>query len=73
MLIARWDYYHAMYEAMEKAEVIDTPAFVELTRTYPCAYVVLKEDREISEPLTEYGFSVYGQVGDFVIYQDATL
>lgn len=73
MLIDRWDYYHAMYEAMEKAEIIDTPSFVELTRTYPCAYVVLKEDREIAEPLTDYGFSVYGQVGEFVIYKDMTL
>lgn len=75
MLIARWDYYNALYEAMEVAEVIDTPSFVELTRygQFPCAYVVLKENREISEPLTDYGFSVYGQVGEFVIYKDTLL
>jgi len=73
MLIERWDYYDAMYEAMEKAEVIDTPVFVELARTYPCAYVILKEDREVKEPLTDYGYSVYGQVGEFVIYKDMTL
>ncbi len=73
MLVSRWDYYNAMYEAMEAAEVIDTPLFVELTREYPCAYVVLKEDRKIKEPLTDYGFSVYGQVGEFVIYKDMTL
>ncbi len=75
MLIARWDYYNALYEAMETAEVIDTPSFVELTRygQFPCAYVVLKENREISEPLTDYGFSVYGQVGEFVIYEDTLL
>jgi len=75
MLIARWDYYNALYEAMEMAEVIDTPSFVELTRygQFPCAYVVLKKDREVSEPLTDYGFSVYGQVGEFVIYEDTLL
>lgn len=73
MLVSRWDYYNAMYEAMEAAEVIDTPLFVELTREYPCAYVVLKEDRKIREPLTDYGFFVYGQVGEFVIYKDMTL
>ena len=73
MLISRWDYYHAMYEAMEEAESIDTENFVELTRGYPCAYVVLKEDREVEEPLTDYGFEVYGQVGEFVIYKDMTL
>ena len=75
MLISRWDYYNAMYEAMEEAEVIDTPSFVELTRngSFPCTYVVLKEDRKISEPLTDYGFSVCGRVGEFVIYRDTTL
>ena len=70
MLIARWDYHHAMYEAMEKAEVIETESFVELTRGYPCAYVVLKEDRETTEPLSDYGFALYDQVGDYLIYQD---
>ena len=70
MLIARWDYYHAMYEAAERAEVIETETFVELAREYPCAYVVLKEDREITEPLTEYGYEVHGRVGEFVIYRD---
>ena len=70
MLIARWDYYHAMYEAMEKAEVIETESFVELTRQYPCSYVVLKEDRETTEPLSDYGFALYDQVGDYLIYQD---
>ncbi len=73
MLIARWDYYNAMYEAMEEAEVIDTPAFADLARTYPCAYVILKEDREVREPLTDYGYSVYGQVGEYVVYKDMTL
>lgn len=70
MLIARWDYHHAMYEAMEKAEVIKTERFVELTREYPCAYVVLKEDRETTKPLSDYGFALYDQVGDYLIYQD---
>ena len=70
MLIARWDYHHPMYEAMEEAEVIETKTFVELAREYPCAYIVLKEDREMTQPLTEYGFERYGQVGEFVIYRD---
>jgi hypothetical protein len=73
MLISRWDYYHAMYEAMEEAQVIQTKSFVELTRQYPCTYVVLKEDRAMEEPLTEYGFEVYGQVGDYIVYKDMTL
>lgn len=70
MLIARWDYHHAMYEAMEEAEVIEAASFARLAREYPCAYIVLKEDREIDEPLTEYGFAEYGQVGEYLIYKD---
>lgn len=70
MLVSRWDYYHPMYEAMEQAEVIETAAFVELAREYPCAYIILKEDRQLEEPLTEYGFELYGQVGEFLIYRD---
>ena len=70
MLIARWDCHHAMYEAMEKAEVIEADTFTELAREYPCAYIVLKEDRQIDEPLTEYGYDLYGQVGGYLIYRD---
>ena len=70
MLISRWDYHHAMYEAMEEAEVIETETFVELAREYPCAYIVLKEDREMTEPLTEYGYERYGQIENFVVYRD---
>ena len=69
MLISRWAYHHPMYEAMEEAEVIETETFVELAREYPCAYIILKEDRETTEPLTAYGYEVYGQVDEFVIYR----
>lgn len=70
MLISRWAYHHPMYEAMEEAEVIEMETFVELAREYPCAYIILKEDRETTEPLTAYGYEVYGQVDEFVIYRD---
>lgn len=73
MLIARWDYYHAMYEAMEKAEIIETASFVEIAREYPCAYIVLKEDRKIAEPLTEYGYILYDRVGEYLIYKDMNM
>lgn len=70
MLIARWDYHHAMYEAMEEADVIETESFAELARQYPCAYVILKEDRETDKPLTECGYTLYNQVGEYLIYKD---
>lgn len=70
MLIARWDYYNELYEAMEKAEVIDTPYFAELTRSYGCNYVVLNKNRKIKEPLTDYGFELYAQTDNYMIYKD---
>ncbi len=70
MLIARWDYYHAMYEAMEEADMIEAASFTELAREYPCAYIVLKEDRQIDEPLTDYGYELCDRVGEYLIYRD---
>lgn len=70
MLIARWDYYHDLYEAMEETDVIRTASFVELTRNYGCQYVVLGKDREVQEPLMDYGFTLYAQTDNYLIYQD---
>lgn len=70
MLIARWDYYNDMYEAMEAAQVIETASFVELTRTYGCDYVVLEKDRAVRQPLTDFGFTLYAQTDRYLIYHD---
>lgn len=70
MLIARWDYYNDLYEAMEEADVIRTASFVEIVRSYECDYVVLRKDRETEEPLTDYGFTLYAQTEKYLIYQD---
>lgn len=73
MLIARWDYYNDLYEAMELAEVIETETFAQLTRSYGCHYVVLKKDRAIQEPLTDFGFILYAQTDNYLIYQDTEI
>ena len=73
MIIARWDYYHELHEAMEEADTIQTSSFVELTRAYGCNYVVLKKDREIEEPLTDYGFTLYAGTENYLIYQDTEI
>ncbi|MDE7017507.1 MAG: hypothetical protein K2P65_08005 [Lachnospiraceae bacterium] len=70
MLIARWDYYHDLYEAMEEAEVIQTASFVEIVRSHECDYVILRKDRETEEPLSDYGFALYAQTKNYLIYQD---
>lgn len=70
MLISRWNFESDIYDAMEGADVIDTPSFVELTRNYYCLYVVLRKDRQLREPLTDYGFELYAQTDNYLIYMD---
>ncbi|MBD5496137.1 MAG: hypothetical protein HDR12_17650 [Lachnospiraceae bacterium] len=70
MLIDRWNFQSDLYEAMELSEVIETPSFVELTRDNYCMYVVLRKDRLISEPLTDYGFELFAQTDNYLIYLD---
>ncbi len=69
MLIANWDYYNEMYEAMEGTEVIDTPVFAELVRNYGCNYVVLNKTRKTSQSLEDYGFELYDSTENYLIYQ----
>lgn len=69
-LIARWEFHHDLYDVMEESEVIDTDALVELAGEYPCAYIVLKEEQKTTVPMTQHGFILYEQVGDYLIYQD---
>ncbi len=70
MLIARWAYHNDMYDAMEKAEVIDTPAFVELARDYGCDYIVLTKTKQLSAPLTDYDYALYAETETYLIYAD---
>lgn len=72
MMISRWKFESDLYDAMEKTEVIETPSFVELTRKYYCLYVVLRKDRQLQEPLTDYGFELYAQTDNYLIYYDPT-
>lgn len=70
MLIDRWNFQSDLYEAMELSEVIETPSFVELTRDNYCMYVVLRKDRQVSEPLTDYGFELFAQTDNYLIFLD---
>ncbi|MCM1262393.1 MAG: hypothetical protein NC313_06690 [Butyrivibrio sp.] len=70
MLIARWNFQSDLYKVMEQSEVIETPSFVELTRDSYCLYVVLRKDRQLSEPLTDYGFELFAQTANYMIYKD---
>ena len=73
MLVPQWDYYNAVYEAMEKPEVIDAEALVAATRESRCRYIVLSSLREIDRELTELGLTRLGLVDGFYVYEDETV
>lgn len=68
--ILGWNYHNDLYEEMENTEVIETSSLVEMTRDYGCEYIVLWKGRQIKEPLTDYGFTLYAQTANYLIYQD---
>lgn len=71
MMISRWDYFQSdLYDMMEGADVLDTPSFVELTRSNYCMYIVLRKDRQLREPLTDYGFELYAETDYYSVYLD---
>ncbi|WP_034446031.1 hypothetical protein [Butyrivibrio sp. AE2032] len=73
MVATQWDYYNAVYEVMEKPEVIDAEALLEATRQTGCAYIVLSENRKIDKNLVSLGLVLVDTVGGYKIYRDPTI
>ena len=69
MLIERWNFANDLYEAMEETEVLETASFARMVREYDCNYVVLKKERKVAEPLTDYGFLLYADTDSYFIYR----
>ena len=70
MVVTQWDYYNAVYEVMEKPEVIDAKALVEVTRETKCSYVILSENREIDGDLSDEGLELLETLHGYRVYQD---
>ncbi len=73
MIATQWDYYNVVYEAMEKAEVINAKELLDATRLTECTYIVLRKDRKIDKDLTELGLELFETVGDYNIYLDPVI
>ncbi len=72
MLVSRWGYSNALYDAMEAA-VIDAQTLAELAKENSCHFVVLAKTREINGSLLDYGFVIYAEVDGYVIYNDPSV
>ncbi len=70
MVVTQWDYYNAVYEVMEKPEVIDAKALLEATRQTKCHYIVLSDNRKINGDLSEMGLTVVENMHGYTIYSD---
>lgn len=70
MIASQWDYYNVVYEAMEKADVINAEELIDATRLTECSYIVLRADRKIDRDLRELGLELFSTVGDYKIYAD---
>lgn len=70
MVVTQWDYYNAVYEVMEKPEIIDAEALLEATRQTGCSYIILHEERKIDKNLVSLGLELVDTVGGYRIYAD---
>lgn len=70
MVVTQWDYYNAVYEVMEKPDVIDAKALVEATRQTKCTYIVMPDNRTIKGSLTDEGLKVKSNIDGYTIYED---
>ena len=72
------DYFHPVYDAMEKPEVINAKELVAATRDpegngnadVRCKYIVLKEGRKIDADLTTLGLKLVATVDGYKIFED---
>lgn len=70
MLVARWQYYNAVYEAMEAVEVVNMEALLEATRSEYCQYIVMEEEKETDVPPEESGLVLLAVIDGYRIYED---
>ncbi len=73
MLVPRWGYYDAVYEAMEKTEIVDMPVLLEATRSYECNYIVFHETRELNSDPADYQLELLGTMDGYLIYRDVEM
>ncbi|MCR4902399.1 MAG: hypothetical protein K6A23_06045 [Butyrivibrio sp.] len=73
MVVTQWDYYNAVYEAMEKAETVCCEDLLVATRETKCKYIVIHETRAIDGDLTEYGLELLATIDGYQIFFDSAV
>jgi len=70
MLVERWEYYNAVYEAMEKPEVVNMEELLAVTRQEGCQYLVMGQEKKTDEDPVESGLLLVDEIDGYRIYQD---
>ena len=64
--------YNELQNVLE-AEVVDVERLSGLAKEYGCHYVILSTKQELKGNMEEYSYELFGQVGEYVIYRDASI
>ncbi len=70
MLVERWGYYNAVYEAMEKPQVVNMEELLAATRQEGCRYIVMGEEKQTDNDPQESGLVLIAEIDGYRIYQD---
>lgn len=70
MLVERWGYYNAVYEAMEKTEVVNMEELLEAARGEYCQYIVMAEGKKTDADPESSGLVLIDEIDGYRIYED---
>lgn len=70
MLVDRWGYYNAVYEAMEKPEVVNMEELLAATRQEYCRYIVMAQNKATDRDPVECGLVLLDEIDGYRIYED---
>lgn len=70
MLVNQWDYYNAVYEAMEKPEIVDMEELLQATRTENCRYIVMAESKQTDKDPKDCGLLLLEVIDGYRVYED---
>lgn len=65
-----WDYYNDVHEVMNHPVTIDMEALLAVTRPKFCTYLVLPNNKKISEPPENFGLELLDTIDGYPVYYD---
>jgi hypothetical protein len=71
--VPQWNYYNAVYEAMEATDMVDIANLVEATRAAECNYIILHTTRLLSDDPTNHQLILLATIDGFLIYKDPVM